>query len=90
MGWIVSTEWFALVRSVPHADDCASHFGLGVSHPHLANYVGRCNCSRDARIARGLEAALLVADTCAAPPGVVSTDQNLASAARAFEEASRL
>lgn len=49
----------AAVAAVEHSEKCQSRFGLGASHPHLAAYIGACDCDRDARIGRGLVAALV-------------------------------
>lgn len=46
------------VKGVSHRPDCRSRFGIGASHPHLSAYVERCDCDRDERIAKGIEAML--------------------------------
>jgi hypothetical protein len=47
----VSVDWEAAVRAVPHDGDCT------VIHIGPRGYPP-CTCSRDARIAKGIEAAL--------------------------------
>lgn len=54
----MSAAWEDAVKAVAHADGCPYFFSLAASHPHFAAYVGRCTCDRDARIAKGIKAAL--------------------------------
>lgn len=61
----VSTEeptlrnpWEDAVKAVPHALDCAMlKHPLGWSHPQFCDYVLPCDCDRDVRTAKGIEAA---------------------------------
>jgi hypothetical protein len=77
------SSWLAAVQAVEHDKGCPSFFSLAASRPHFAAYVGRCTCSRDARIAKGCEALLREADLGCACPACI--DRALA----AFSEASR-
>lgn len=55
---MTAQTWPALVAAVEHAPNCDRllHIDQGHGHHHSANLP--CNCDRDARIARGIEAAL--------------------------------
>ena len=51
-------DWAVVVAAIPHSDTCSSETAASEDCP--ANHVLSCDCDRDPRIARGIEAAVSV------------------------------
>jgi hypothetical protein len=78
----VSVDWEAAVRAVRHTDECNIHG----SYENCLD-CGPCDCTRDARIGRGI-AAVRESDELQWT-GSNWIERKDAAAARAFEEGSR-
>ena len=57
------TAWEDVVAAVGHAEGCAAENPGSCSdeYPHTRDVEGPCDCNRDARIAKGMEAAVKTA-----------------------------
>jgi len=88
---MIDATWAATVAVVEHDARCDSLYPVAMGPgPDSPDRYGRCDCTRNARIAKGFEAALAeygaeVADIFS--DGLVATANN--AALKAFVEASR-
>ena len=58
---LTAQTWPALVAAVKHAETCGSQSAAIDADGRVVNLGLACNCDRDARIARGIEAAMRTA-----------------------------
>ena len=80
------------VKAVQHAKDCVVSMSFELWAPHKAVTIRACSCDRNARIAKGIEAAIIVALTWHLEPEYLN-DRNqvlmAATALAAFKEAAQ-